>query len=167
MLVRKRISLGMILKIDGFRIALLTAIGVCVYWLHHFVGIDINIPLSVVATLGTAVAILLGFKNNSAYDRWWEARKIWGGFINQSRYLASQLVTYIDKGDLQHSPDHKQLLRELVSRHLHAFGTRGVACSSAWTKPRCQESLIDDPELRLLAGTKTPGTFVLLTMCPS
>ncbi len=118
MLVHERIPLGMILKIDGLRITLFAVIGTAVYWLHHFVGFDVKVPLSVIATLGTAVAILLGFKNNSAYDHWWEARKIWGGIVNQSRYFASQLVTYTDKGDAKHSPEHEQLLRELVSRHL-------------------------------------------------
>ena len=108
----------MILKIDGPMIVLFSAFGAFVYWLHHFVGFDVNIPLSVIATLGTAVAILLGFKNNSAYDRWWEARKIWGGIVNQSRFLSSQLITYVDKGDQCHSEEHQQLLTELVNRHL-------------------------------------------------
>ena len=44
-----------------------------------------QIPFSLVAALGTALAIFLGFRNNSAYDRWWEARKIWGGIVNVSR----------------------------------------------------------------------------------
>jgi len=38
-----------------------------------------------VSVIGTAVAFYVGFKNNQAYDRMWEARKIWGGIVNDSR----------------------------------------------------------------------------------
>lgn len=42
---------------------------------------------------GVALAIFLGFRNNSAYDRWWEGRKLWGGIVNQSRAFARQVLT--------------------------------------------------------------------------
>jgi putative membrane protein len=38
-----------------------------------------------IALVGTAVAFLIGFKNNVCYDRLWEARRIWGGIVNESR----------------------------------------------------------------------------------
>jgi ion channel-forming bestrophin family protein len=43
------------------------------------------IPWQPIALIGIAVSFYLGFKNNSAYDRLWEARKIWGGIVNASR----------------------------------------------------------------------------------
>ncbi|MFK8044625.1 MAG: bestrophin family protein [Crocinitomicaceae bacterium] len=43
------------------------------------------IPTLPLVLLGTAVAFNIGFKNNNAYDRNWEARKIWGGIVNSSR----------------------------------------------------------------------------------
>lgn len=43
------------------------------------------IPWQPIALIGIAVSFYLGFKNNSAYDRMWEARKIWGGIVNTSR----------------------------------------------------------------------------------
>jgi putative membrane protein len=49
---------------------------------------DINfltIPWALVALVGTAVAFLISFQNNSAYGRVWEARKIWGGIVNATR----------------------------------------------------------------------------------
>ncbi|MBL7963257.1 MAG: hypothetical protein JNM31_05350 [Flavobacteriales bacterium] len=52
----------------------------------------VELPVAVVAILGTALAIILGFKNSSAYDRWWEARKIWGGVVNESRTLTRQAL---------------------------------------------------------------------------
>jgi putative membrane protein len=44
-----------------------------------------HIPWQPLSLIGIAVAFYLGFKNNSAYERVWEARKIWGGIVNASR----------------------------------------------------------------------------------
>jgi putative membrane protein len=55
----------------------------------------INLPFTPVPfqIAGVALAIFLGFRNNSAYDRWWEGRKLWGGIVNQSRAFARQVLT--------------------------------------------------------------------------
>lgn len=43
--------------------------------------------------VGVALALFLGFRNSSAYDRWWEGRKLWGGVANPARSLARQALT--------------------------------------------------------------------------
>jgi putative membrane protein len=43
------------------------------------------LPWLPIALLGTAVAFVVGFKNNASYDRMWEARRIWGAIVNGSR----------------------------------------------------------------------------------
>jgi len=45
--------------------------------------------------IGLALSIFLGFRNNACYDRWWEARKLWGRLINTSRSSARQALTLI------------------------------------------------------------------------
>jgi putative membrane protein len=50
----------------------------------------------VVVYLSYGLAFFLAFRNNSAYDRWWEARKIWGGIVNISRTFAGYVTTNID-----------------------------------------------------------------------
>ncbi|MGB0524275.1 MAG: bestrophin family protein [Flammeovirgaceae bacterium] len=45
--------------------------------------------------LGAALGILLVFRNNSAYDRWWEARKVLGGLVNNSRNFALQVNQFV------------------------------------------------------------------------
>ncbi len=45
---------------------------------------------------GTAIALFLGFMVNAAYDRWWEARTLWGSVVNHSRNLGREAVTMID-----------------------------------------------------------------------
>jgi putative membrane protein len=44
---------------------------------------------------GVALSIFLGFRNNAAYERWWEGRKLWGALVNTSRTFARQAVTLI------------------------------------------------------------------------
>jgi putative membrane protein len=54
---------------------------------------DISLPFSVPAIMGTVISLLLGFRSNQAYDRWWEARTVWGAIVNDSRTLARQIKT--------------------------------------------------------------------------
>jgi ion channel-forming bestrophin family protein len=49
-----------------------------------------------VGVMGSALAIFVAFRNNSAYARWWEARTLWGGIVNSSRVLARLLITFTD-----------------------------------------------------------------------
>lgn len=58
---------------------------------HHF-----QISAIIPTVLGTAIAFFVGFNNNQAYDRWWEARKIWGALVNDSRSFARNLINYVD-----------------------------------------------------------------------
>lgn len=46
--------------------------------------------------LGLPLGIFLGFRNNTAYDRFWEGRKIWGGIVNTTRSLSRQILTLIE-----------------------------------------------------------------------
>ena len=55
---------------------------------------SIAIPWVPVALIGTAVAFITGFKNNASYARLWEARQIWGGLVNTSRFWATQVLDY-------------------------------------------------------------------------
>lgn len=70
---------------------------VLVWGLFEGLGFQkIALPFSIAATLGGALAIFLGFRNNSSYGRWWEARTIWGSIINSSRIFARQMIANAD-----------------------------------------------------------------------
>jgi putative membrane protein len=58
-----------------------------------------EMPLTVPAFIGTAISILLSFKLNQSYDRWWEARKVWGSIVNDSRSLVIQLQALVRLGN--------------------------------------------------------------------
>jgi len=55
-----------------------------------------DIPGTLPAFLGTAISLLLSFKLNQSYDRWWEARKVWGSIVNDSRTLVRQVLTFAE-----------------------------------------------------------------------
>ena len=81
----------------GWRWLLLGAATALLVVVTQFVvPLDISVPFLPIGTVGTAVAFYLGFKNNSSYDRYWEARKIWGGVVNASRTWANQVLMFLD-----------------------------------------------------------------------
>jgi len=76
----------------------------------------ITIPLSVPMILGTVISLLLGFKSNQAYDRWWEARIIWGAIVNDSRTLARQVLTFVN--DDYNSIEIQQFRERFIRRQM-------------------------------------------------
>ena len=73
----------------------------------------VALPWQPVGLIGVALAFYLGFKNNSAYDRLWEARKIWGGMVNASRSFAVMARDFMQGGE-----QSDELRREVVHRHV-------------------------------------------------
>ena len=71
---------------------LIIAVGVVFNFLANRLDSHLpQMPLNVPTFLGTAISILLSFKMNQSYDRWWEARKVWGAIVNDSRSFVLQL----------------------------------------------------------------------------
>ena len=50
--------------------------------------------------LGFVLSLLLVFRTNTAYDRWWEGRRLWGSLVNSSRNLSIKLDALLDKKDM-------------------------------------------------------------------
>lgn len=69
----------------------------------------LDLPTLPLAVVGAALGIFVSFRTNSAYDRWWEGRKLWGRMINESRHWASQIASYVQDDELR---------RRLVRRHV-------------------------------------------------
>ncbi|QMU27585.1 bestrophin family protein [Adhaeribacter radiodurans] len=65
--------------------------------------------------LGFVISLLLVFRTNTAYDRWWEGRKIWGGLTNSSRNLAIKISSF-----LKEEAD-KQFFRKMIPNYAFAL----------------------------------------------
>jgi len=89
---------------------------------HTFTGWKLmTIPWMPLSVIGTAVAFYVGFKNNQAYDRLWEARKIWGAIVNSSRAWGSTVKAFIGNQftEEKHSADAlHHIKRKLIYRHI-------------------------------------------------
>jgi len=57
-------------------------------------GLRLDVPNGPFSAGGAVLGLLLVLRTNAGYDRWWEARKLWGGIVNQSRNLAIAGMTY-------------------------------------------------------------------------
>ncbi|MES2619336.1 MAG: bestrophin family ion channel, partial [Bacteroidota bacterium] len=88
-------------KSDTFRELMPMIISLCIYsggiawfyteYLHMYDNVHLK-NISIMHTmLSFVISMLLVFRTNSAYDRWWEGRKLWGSLINNSRNLSLKL----------------------------------------------------------------------------
>jgi putative membrane protein len=92
-------------KIDLFMIALCFL----AYWIDQVVLASVHILPAVPTLSGTAIAFFIAFNNNQAYGRWWEARTIWGGIVNDSRSWSREL--------LAHAAD-TGMAKKMILRHI-------------------------------------------------
>lgn len=77
--------------------------------------------------LGFAISMLLVFRTNTAYDRWWEGRKLWGSLVNSSRNLAIKLDAFLPTEDRTSRDFFAQaipLFAIVLKRHLQKESTR-------------------------------------------
>ncbi len=94
-------------------VLLLGGIAALVCLAQSYLRTDLGIPVGPHEVAGACLGVLLALRVNAGYDRWWEARKLWGGIVNQSRNLVLTA--------LAHGPDDRRW-RERVVRWTAAFG---------------------------------------------
>lgn len=77
--------------------------------------------------LSFAISMLLVFRTNTAYDRWWEGRKLWGTLVNTSRNLAIKMNAMLDPQDQTNRKFFKKIIpmyASVLSHHLNSEQTR-------------------------------------------
>ncbi len=76
----------------------------------------VSVSMSVISGISTAISFFIAFFTAQAYDRWWEARKIWGSFVNDSRSFGRMVTTMFGKtGGASEIPSIQE---RLVRRHI-------------------------------------------------
>jgi len=93
-----------------FIVAYMTSFSVLDYF---FTLSSLHVPISLITVPGTVIALLLGFRTNSAYDRWWEARIVWGAIVNDSRTWVRQLLTFV-----QNQQTTMPIILKMSKRHI-------------------------------------------------
>lgn len=122
MIVRKNIDLLGIIRFSWFHMIWLTLWALIMATFYQFFHFEwMRIPWLPLSILGTAVAFYIGFKNNSAYDRLWEARKIWGAIVNSSRIWGSNVKAYVGNQFTTEKASENELKKKhkkLIYRHI-------------------------------------------------
>jgi ion channel-forming bestrophin family protein len=97
---------------------------------NYFQLSDLNYAKNVTvlhSLLGFAISMLLVFRTNTAYDRWWEGRKLWGQLVNNSRNLSVKLNSFLDNDDEKNRSFFQQIIPRFaveLKQHLQAETTR-------------------------------------------
>jgi putative membrane protein len=100
MLLNKRIPILYILGTIKMEIVFVAIIGGSAFYLAELFNEEIpEMPITIPAFLGTAISVILSFKLNQSYDRWWESRRVWGSIVNDSRNLILQLQSFVKAGN--------------------------------------------------------------------
>ena len=124
-------------KADTFRQLFLLMIAICIYsgviayleleyWNLSEKSYVRNIPV-MHSLLGFAISMLLVFRTNTAYDRWWEGRKLWGSLVNTSRNFAMKLQVILPEEDKMQRSFFRKIIPAYayaLHNHLHKEKTR-------------------------------------------
>ena len=95
---------------------------------------------AVLSVLGIAASVFIGFRNTAAYNRWWEARTLWGGIIINSRTLSNGL-TSVDNG----SPEIAPILDRMRRRQVRYCWTLAAELRGVAPLPGVVELTPEDP----------------------
>ncbi len=99
---------------------------------------------SIFSVLGLVLSILLVFRTNTAYDRWWEGRKQWGALVNHTRNLAIAVQVTFPENDLT----SRKRMAQLISNFCLAFKEH------MRSGPKLEELVDLSPEEAALYGRK-------------
>ena len=104
---------------DIYKYVIIATVPTVIFEAFHFQWLAL--PWLPIALIGTAVAFLIGFKNNATYDRLWEARMIYGAIVNSSRIWGMMVKTYITNKHVQQpltASELKSIHQRLIYRHI-------------------------------------------------
>jgi len=137
--------------------SLLVAIVQETFNLHH-----ISIPMSVPMMLGTIISLLLAFRSNQAYDRWWEARIIWGAIVNDSRSLTRQLLTYTGYQLSEVDAENEYFIRRFVRRQIAWCYCLGQSLRKLECKGDCERLMTNRDMQRISNMTNQPNAILAI-----
>ncbi|MEO0900264.1 MAG: bestrophin family ion channel [Bacteroidota bacterium] len=122
MFIEKNYSFERVVRYSGRPFLLFAVYSTTIVLLWEYANLNwITIPWLPLSLIGTAVAFYVGFKNNSSYDRMWEARKIWGAIVNSSRAWGTYVGSFVSN-QFAAIPASKHELQaaktQLIYRHI-------------------------------------------------
>jgi ion channel-forming bestrophin family protein len=96
MLIQKRLSIFYFLRTIKWDIIAIVVYALLAGTFDHFwILSQVTVPLGVTAFSATVISLLLAFRTGQSYERWWEARVVWGAIVNDSRTLIRQVKQFM------------------------------------------------------------------------
>jgi len=117
----------------------------------------LSLPALPFTVSGTFLSLLLVFRTNSAYARWWEARCIWGAIINTCRDIVRQAITRFDPADLELKAEVTRLVSAYPRCLIYHLGER-TDVSNLVIEKKLGKILTEDEKAKLMACTHKPMT---------
>lgn len=112
MLLNKRLPFSYIFRKAQKHFITVSIISVCIYFIQRqLINVLPSIPVSLPIFLGTAISLILSFNLNQSYERWWEARRIWGSIVNDSRTLIIEVRNFTKTAN-------KDMLTKITNRQI-------------------------------------------------
>ncbi|MEW6039080.1 MAG: bestrophin family ion channel [Pseudomonadota bacterium] len=97
---------------------------------QHLIPHELKATTALHALLGFVISMLLVFRTNTAYERWWEGRRLWGGLTNASRNLALKLDACLPDGH-----PSRPLLAELIGAYADSLNRHLRVAAAAEHRP--------------------------------
>jgi putative membrane protein len=142
---------GSVARAVAGRTLLSAALGALAYWL--FVTQGVKVPPVAHTMVGVALGLLLVFRTNASYDRYWEGRRLLGAIVNRTRDLARQLRGYV--------PESEKAGTESCLRLLDAYFALAIQSLRSETDLEAVQSLQPDERKRLASVQRARPTVVL------
>ncbi|PZD77854.1 bestrophin family protein [Mesonia sp. K7] len=112
MYIKRRYSFWMVINWSKWPFIIGVIYSYLICTLSVLLEAKLSLPWGPLTVIGIAVAFYLGFKNNSSYERTWEARKIWGAIVNNSRTFGAAVLAFVQ------GENTKEIQQELIYRHI-------------------------------------------------
>ena len=138
MIIRGGTTVFRALRDDWFTLLFFTSLTIGAEYMAEYINDYLplqhtSLPSLPLGVLVTPMSIFLAFQINQCYDRWWEARRLWGKLVNVSRSLGRQITTLLTEKRIANIPNKKEAAKshqELVYRHLAYINTLRITLRS-------------------------------------
>jgi putative membrane protein len=123
---------------------------------HFFQLRYLTIPIAIPTLLGTCISLLLAFRTNQSYDRWWEARIVWGAIVNDSRSFIRQLQMFLPV-----TPNRQTVIHSFVQRQCAWCFVLGDSLRGQEVAGRLLEFLSSTTAAQILKADNRPNALMV------
>jgi len=162
MIVFKRIPLSFLIRINKWYLLYIVLISAVTWYLS--IVLDFHSPtvlLPSMAVFGTVLSLFLAFRTNESYNRWWEARQLWGDLVNASRSFGKEVLTLITTRNTKFDDSALNAFRnKLIYRHIAFINTLRLQLRRQDNFHEILKPYLDIDELENLSKARNKATMI-------